>query len=90
MVFSAILQVTTGMWDFMLKYYSLDFTAAQQAQAQQNGFLEHLPSPDDRNNSLEPFYYNNFEVVNVPRFSQDDFKKLNYAIDITNNIYRHR
>ncbi len=34
--------------------------------------------------------YNNFEVLDVQRFSSPPVRALNGAVDATHNIYRHR
>ena len=85
-----IIQVTTGMWDFCNDYYESRLTSAEQARAKGNGFLEKLPSPDLRNNGMNEMYYNNFEVLHVPRYLQEDISNFNAAVDESYNIYRHR
>ena len=82
-------QVTVGMWNFGAGYYKCNLTDAQKRVAESNGFLEKLPPPAARNSSFETFY-NNFEIVGVPRFLQHDFRDFREAVEASHNIYRHR
>jgi len=44
----------------------------------------------DAHDAAQAFTYNNFEVLEVQRFSSAPVRAFNRAVDATHNIYRHR
>ena len=40
--------------------------------------------------AMQTYPYNNFEVLDVQRFSSSPMRAFNDAVDASHNIYRHR